>query len=404
MRWLGLTLLAACSFKGPLASDARGPVTDADVTVEGIDPTVDASTCAAADVFAGRYHTCARRADGQVWCWGGNSQGEAGSAPASTPSTCPAFPNSCVRTPQVVAMPAASTLALGTSDTCALAGPDTYCWGADDGEELGDNGAGDAYAARKIVPRAGSSAIAIGDQHVCSISIANHDVECSGHNSYGEVGDNTAQPRGAPTHVMLTGAPSAIGVGYNHGCAIVGAATWCWGDNSQLELAPNASAIPYLFPIMVPNLSMATAVAGGDAHTCAVLADHSARCWGAGGYGQLGDGTFPAKAPQLVTVDLAGIAAIRPGNTHTCALTTAGAVYCWGSGFLPTASAAAGHPGMIALPAKAVSLAAGGDHDCAALVDGSVWCWGSNDHGQLGDGTTTTPTGRTTAVKTKLCM
>jgi alpha-tubulin suppressor-like RCC1 family protein len=135
-----------------------------------------------------------------------------------------------------------------------------------------------------------------------------------------------------------------------------------------------------------------------------VLADHTARCWGAGGYGQLGDGSFPSRALQLATVDLTGIVAIRPGNSHTCALASSGDVACWGSAFLPTSTVAAGHPQPIALPGKAVSLAAGGDHDCAALVDGRVFCWGANDRGQLGDGTTTSPTGRTTAVQTVLCM
>ncbi len=33
-------------------------------------------------------------------------------------------------------------------------------------------------------------------------------------------------------------------------------------------------------------------------------------------------------------------------------------------------------------------LAVGGEHACLIKYDGSLWCWGANDHGQLGDGTT----------------
>ena len=42
-----------------------------------------------------------------------------------------------------------------------------------------------------------------------------------------------------------------------------------------------------------------------------------------------------------------------------------------------------------ALPSAAVQIAAGYGSSYAMLVDGSVWAWGWNDHGQLGDGTTT---------------
>jgi len=34
-------------------------------------------------------------------------------------------------------------------------------------------------------------------------------------------------------------------------------------------------------------------------------------------------------------------------------------------------------------------LALGTSHACARKTDGTVWCWGSNDHGELGNGTTT---------------
>lgn len=38
----------------------------------------------------------------------------------------------------------------------------------------------------------------------------------------------------------------------------------------------------------------------------------------------------------------------------------------------------------VAIPARAVELAAGGGHTCAVLSDGTLSCWGANDRGQLG--------------------
>ncbi|MEU8662654.1 hypothetical protein AB0C31_38990, partial [Actinoplanes philippinensis] len=52
---------------------------------------------------------------------------------------------------------------------------------------------------------------------------------------------------------------------------------------------------------------------------------------------------------------------------------------------------------MVAVPASATpaagaaiwaDVAAGAYHTCAIRDDRSAWCWGSNDHGELGDGTT----------------
>ena len=45
-------------------------------------------------------------------------------------------------------------------------------------------------------------------------------------------------------------------------------------------------------------------------------------------------------------------------------------------------------PSDVASPGLPV-LAAGCEHSLAVAADGTVWAWGWNDHGQLGDGTTT---------------
>jgi alpha-tubulin suppressor-like RCC1 family protein len=44
-------------------------------------------------------------------------------------------------------------------------------------------------------------------------------------------------------------------------------------------------------PVLVSNLSDAVEISTGLSHACALLADGTVKCWGNGGYGQVGDGT-----------------------------------------------------------------------------------------------------------------
>ena len=68
-----------------------------------------------------------------------------------------------------------------------------------------------------------------------------------------------------------------------------------------------------------------TQVAAGLEHTCALLNDGGARCWGNNTSGQLGDGSLVSKQlPTLVTGGLTFIQ-ISAGMNHTCGVTNGGA-------------------------------------------------------------------------------
>jgi len=81
--------------------------------------------------------------------------------------------------------------------------------------------------------------------------------------------------------------------------------------------------------------------------------------------------------------------------SHTCALTVDGAVYCWGY----TAEQPDGTDRLVATPTpveapsgiafQSLSVSKVEDVTCGIATTGAAYCWGENDHGQLGDGTTT---------------
>jgi alpha-tubulin suppressor-like RCC1 family protein len=131
----------------------------------------------------------------------------------------------------------------------------------------------------------------------------------------------------------------------------------CWGFNGSGQLG-DGTTTTRLFPVIVSGITNAVAIAAGEFHTCALLADGSARCWGDNSTGQLGDGTTTDRpAPTEVTISFlkrtlsGGVVAIVP---------------------------------LVNL----VRIATGRRHTCAILADGSVRCWGENAFGQIGSGTT----------------
>lgn len=152
-------------------------------------------------------------------------------------------------------------------------------------------------------------------------------------------------------------------------------------------------------------------IAGWD-HTCAVDHMGHARCWGDGGYGQLGQGSRSnlgdganEMGEHLPPIDLGTgqtVQKLACGKFHTCALLHGGSVKCWGSnsaGQLGQGSTAqlgddanemGDHLPIIDLGfgRTAVDIAAGGSQSCAILEDGSAKCWGDgigNSPGEMGD-------------------
>ena len=136
-----------------------------------------------------------------------------------------------------------------------------------------------------------------------------------------------------------------------------------------------------------------TQISLGRAHSCARLTTGAARCWGANESGQLGDGTVTARrSPVAVSGLVSGVAQVAAGGAHTCARLATGAARCWGANGagqvgdgttvnrrVPTA--------VSGLGAGVAQVMAGGAHTCARLTVGTLRCWGTNGSGQLGDGT-----------------
>jgi len=158
-------------------------------------------------------------------------------------------------------------------------------------------------------------------------------------------------------------------------------------------------------------LQKVAAVTAGGGHTCVLLLDGTAKCWGHNGIGQLGNETVEEISPTPVVVGgISNVKAFAAGYLHTCAITFDDRVKCFGIDILKeflttrnesdikkmdarTARKLFSRPTEIEGISDARAIGAGRWlHICVVVSDGKVKCWGGNSTGQLGDGTTTNST------------
>jgi alpha-tubulin suppressor-like RCC1 family protein len=187
---------------------------------------------------------------------------------------------------------------------------------------------------------------------------------------------------------------TAVGTGFNHACAIRNDGTaWCWGQNTSGQLG-DGTTIDRTSPVAVvaTGLPKLSAIAGGQAHTCAIGNDHSVWCWGANESGELGNGTMSDNHTPVKVTGITTAAALAIGYRHACVMDAAGAVSCWGDSFFGELgngslgqSNASNTPVPVQLAATAKAISAKGAETCVAETTGAVECWGANDQGQLGN-------------------
>jgi alpha-tubulin suppressor-like RCC1 family protein len=89
-----------------------------------------------------------------------------------------------------------------------------------------------------------------------------------------------------------------------------------------------------------------------------------------------------------------GVLAVSTNGSQTCSLTSAGAVVCWGyndHGQLGDGSTTSSDVpvAVVGLSSDVRAVSAGAAQTCAITSAGAALCWGDNMYGELGDGSTT---------------
>jgi alpha-tubulin suppressor-like RCC1 family protein len=208
----------------------------------------------------------------------------------------------------------------GELHSCALANGHVYCWGTNTNGELGTPGAGFAELNPQVVvtdemnltPLANASAIASGGgKHTCALVAGK--VSCWGSNASGELGADPASVTQRPSAAEIAGldAVTSIGVGDGVSCAVKSDGTAaCWGADDAGQLGDGVPKASSFTPALVKGpggtgvLDKVTQIAPGRRHVCALRSDATVWCWGKNDRGQLGDGT---KADSLFPVKVSGL-------------------------------------------------------------------------------------------------
>ena len=343
-------------------------------------------------VAAGGSHSLALKTDGTVWAWGGNSSGQLGDG---------TFNFNPIPT-QVPGLTGMNAIAAGQNHSLALKSDGTvWAWGGNFNGQVGDNTSGNVRLVPTAVSTAGGLtgviAIAAGLNHSLAIKTGGG-VWAWGQNTNGQVGDGTSgNNKIVPTSISLAtctaGAATAIAGGNAHSLAVVGGVVCAWGLNGSGQLGDN-SITQRTAPVATNTLTGITAVAGGGNHSLAVKGDGTVWAWGSNFNGQLGDTTttdqhVPVQSfgiTNAIEIAAAGGYSVARLSSPADSLLTWGVEGALGDGIVNIRAVPIQISGF---PATVTQASAGNGHTLALLTSGAVWGLGSNSNGQLGDNSTT---------------
>ncbi|MBL8684691.1 MAG: hypothetical protein JNK05_36280 [Myxococcales bacterium] len=337
----------------------------------------------AVEIAAGGRHTCARRAYGRLLCWGDNFDGQAGPVAPGSPSNAASELYEPVDVVEVSA---------GYEHTCARrAVGQIDCWGDN---EFGQLGRGHTRSERWVLPVPGvADAVEVraGFKFTCARRASGR-LLCWGTGAFGQLGDGRSIDCADPVEVATVTDAVEVRVGGTHACArLSGGEVVCWGRNNRGQLG-DGTTIDRATPVRVAALNDVIELNLGASHSCARRVNGQVFCWGNSSNGQLGVGARTDQLRPVFVPALSDAAELGLGPVYSCARQNPGRISCWGSnsaGQLGDGTTTERlTPVSVVGITDSVEVAVGGLHACARLVSGRVVCWGDNGYGQLADGTT----------------
>jgi alpha-tubulin suppressor-like RCC1 family protein len=239
----------------------------------------------AVDLAAGATHACAVVA-GRVHCWGSNSRAQTG-----TPTAAGMGADLQLKPVEVLDLEDVAEVAAGNGHTCARrADGRVLCWGAAESGQLGLAATTTRPMPTLVEDVTGAVEIAAGASHTCA-RLGDGSVRCWGAGTYGQLGAGVTTDRNPRSLLVLDlpGPAVHISAGGAFSCAVSERGTACWGQNRHGEVG-DGTQVQRTAPVAVAGLQNAAALGLGDAHACAVTTGNELFCWGRHQNGEVGTG------------------------------------------------------------------------------------------------------------------
>ena len=329
-------------------------------------------------VFAGLVHSAAIKKDGSLWMWGRNRYGQLGDGLSATNVDIPI---------QVGTGKDWKYVSLGGYQTLALkADGSLWGWGWNNEGQLGDGTIIQRTTPVQIGTATDWKTVSSGLTHSVGVK-TNGTIWYWGKIASGTFSITST----IPIQIGSASDWTDISAGANHILALKSNGTlWAWGLNnfSQLGLGNTTNMGA---PTQVGNATDWAYIQAGNYNSLAIKKNGTVWLWGNNVEGGLGDGTNTNKnvPTQLaITNSIKWPASML--SDHMMTLKSDGSLWMWGKntdGQLGDGSIInINIPQRLGTDADWTDIAAGTYHSLAIKSDGSLWAWGDKYYAQLGDG------------------
>lgn len=366
-----------------------------------------------AGVEAGSGHAGLIDANGSLWMWGNNNNGQLGNG--STEDSI--VPIKVMDNVVLVSCGGKHTAAIKTDGSL-------WMWGGNYDGQLGNGSTENSTVPIKVLDNVVS--VSCGGSSASSSYTAAIKTDGSlwmwGDNSWGQLGKGAHGDSMVPIKIMDDVAVVSCG-SWGHTAAVkTDGSLWMWGDNrcgelgngyvgnEEVDSGYRNGNEPLTYPIQdipVKVMDNVASVSCGNKHTAAIKNDGSLWTWGGNEEGQLGndrkynaDNWPVASKYQTIPVKVLDcVASVSCGSGYTAAVKTDSSLWMWGDNMFGQLGSANGNKVInighgdfstqtvpIELMNKVLSVSCGDFQTFVVKTDGSVWGCGVNDSGQLGNG------------------